>query len=207
MPDGLPVEEYELSRKYPAAPTEFMSSRERQIIADIINRMAATVIIEIGINEGLTAKYLLDNCPTIEHYVGIDALPGYETGFSQQRHEIPAQGRAGWLVRDDPRVTLLVRSRGATDVKLADLPKADLVLIDGDHFRAAVLHDSALAFAALKERGIVLWHDYKRLDDRGLPDPCNVSDVLEELQRDGEDIKHIAGTWLAMERVEPPPMG
>jgi len=202
MSVGLPVEKYTLSRDYPAAPTTFMSSYERQVLADIANQLPARRVIEIGLNEGLTARYLLDHCPAIEHYVGIDALPGYRTGFAVQQHEIPDWGRAGWRVRSDPRVELIARSRGTLSVGPADLPKADMVLIDGDHSRAAALHDTTLALAALADvGGVIAWHDYKRFDDQGRPDPCNVADVLEELQRNGSDIRHIAGTWLAIERI------
>jgi len=196
---ALPVEEFVLSKDYPAVSLDFMFERERHVLADLANRIPAKVVIEIGINEGNTAKYLLDNCPKIERYIGIDVLPGYLPGFPTQRHEVPQQ--AGVKVRDRiDKVVLLVTKDGSLDVKVSDLPNADLILIDGDHSSDAVLHDTTLARGLINAGGAVVWHDYKRTDDRGRPDPVNVADVLERLQRDGADIKNIFGTWLAIER-------
>jgi predicted O-methyltransferase YrrM len=195
---ALPVEHFVLSRQYPAVSLDFMFERERHVLADLANRIPVKVVIEIGINEGNTAKFLLDNCPAIERYIGIDVLPGYLPGFTEQQREVPVE--AGRLVRDMiDKVVLLVTRRGSLDVNVDDLPKADLVLIDGDHCADMVLHDTALARGVINPGGAVVWHDYKRLDDRGRPDRVNVSEVLEEMQHGGADIRHIDGTWLAIE--------
>jgi hypothetical protein len=56
-----------------------------------------------------------------------------------------------------------------------------------------VLADSIWASQIVTHGGLIIWHDY------GNP-TVEVTDVLDELQREGRDIQHVAGTWLAFER-------
>ncbi len=88
-----------------------------------------------------------------------------------------------------------MRERGTLDLTAEDLPACDVVFIDGDHSVSAVLHDYALAKAIVRPGGIIVFHD-----DNGLP-VVDVSLVLDSLCAGGADIQHVAGTWLAFERV------
>lgn len=47
----------------------------------------------------------------------------------------------------------------------------------------------------MRSGGIIVFHD-----DNGL-DVVDVSRVLDDLHASGSDIQHVAGTWLAFERV------
>lgn len=153
----------------------------------------AKTVIEFGANSGRTAKAILRNVKTVERYLGIDVPPTYVTPKLVQRREVPP--RPGEMALDDPRFRLLLARHGSHDLSPDDLPAADAIFIDGDHSAAGVRGDYALAKAKLRPGGIIIFHD-----DNGR-DVVDVSAVLDDLCAQGADIKHVAGTWLAFERV------
>ncbi len=165
----------------------YMNPTEPTVLASLVASVAPKAVLEIGINEGYTAADLLRVVPGIERYVGVDVLPGYEPGKALQRREIPAV--PGRLAADDPRLEVVLRPRGTFDLTAAELGQFDAVFIDGDHGRAAVANDTALALAVLRPGGIALWHDY---NDR----PVDVRAVLDEFAVQGLELTRVEGTWL-----------
>lgn len=150
--------------------------------------------MEVGCNNGRTAAAVLRNIEGIEQYVGVDVLPGYSFACKVQAKEVPV--KAGDLAFSDERFKLIVRDRGSFDLRADDLPACDVVFIDGDHSREAVMNDRGLALAIVRPGGLIIYHD-----DNGL-DVVDVSRVLDGLAEDGAEIVHIAGTWLAYEAVK-----
>jgi predicted O-methyltransferase YrrM len=171
----------------------FMSVHERRVLVALANSIKAEIVIEIGVQEGRAAKYLLANVPSITSYIGIDVLPGYVPSLAVQLHEVPAE--PGHLVKHDARFRLQLRKRGSLDLVPSNLPFCDLVLIDGDHGRQAVLHDSALARDSVLPGGLIVWHDYYLGDGA-----CEVRDVLDEMHAAGDLLARIDNTWFAVER-------
>lgn len=155
--------------------------------------MDARRVAEFGCNNGRTAAAVLRNLPGIEQYVGVDVPAGYNFACGVQAREVPA--KPGELALSDTRFELLLRPRGTFDLSPEDFPKCDAVFIDGDHSEAAVRNDYALARSIVRSGGIIVFHD-----DNGL-DVVDVSRVLDDLHASGSDIQHVAGTWLAFERV------
>lgn len=102
----------------------------------------------------------------------------------------------GKLAIDDPRFELILRDRGTFDLTEDDLPACDVVFIDGDHSRGAVLNDRLLGEAIVRRGGLIVYHD-----DNGL-DSVDVSSVLDGLADGGAEIVHVTGTWLAFEVVK-----
>ena len=149
-------------------------------------------VIEIGIQRGGTAKCLLDNSPWIEKYVGIDVLPTHTTTLSIQRGEVPKI--AGELLKDDPRLDLIVKPNGSRDLKPSDLPTADLIFIDGDHSEEGVLFDTYLARKVIRKGGIICWHDY---GNHSVP---GVSEVINTLNKnEGDHICFVEGTMICFQ--------
>jgi predicted O-methyltransferase YrrM len=172
-------------------PTRYVWPGELDALAHLMR--GARVVVEFGCNTGRTAAAMLRNVPTIERYIGVDVEPGYKFTCKVQASESPKV--PGDLALDDERFELVLRKRGTIDLNASDLPACDVVFIDGDHSEAAVLNDYALAKAVVRPGGIIIFHD-----DNGLP-VVDVSRVLDGLAKDGADIQHVAGTWLAFERV------
>jgi predicted O-methyltransferase YrrM len=168
-----------------------MNPKELETLCYLVGSVKPKTVVEFGINTGRTAKALLREVKGIEKYIGIDVLQGYVTEKEVQRKEVP--DIAGKEVLGDPRVELLVTKNGSYDIK--ELPPCDAVFIDGDHSRRGVENDTALARAAVRGGGIIIWHDYH---DLGTVD---VRDVLHDYMAQGHDITYVEGTWLAFENV------
>ena len=171
----------------------YMSAIELGSIVALLQRVGAKSVLEIGVNEGRTAKALLDQMPQLERYVGVDVLPGYKFARTRQDREVPSV--PGRFALPESRFELLLRARGAFDLRAEDLGSFDAVFIDGDHGLEAVRHDTELARSIVRPGGVILWHDYCN------PYTPDVRVVLDELRRARRDVRRVAGTWLAFEFV------
>lgn len=170
-----------------------MNPGELEVLIALAATVNPRVVVEFGCNEGRTAKVLLSHLKTIERYVGIDVLPGYVPSMKVQALEVPA--KPGWMAMGDRRFELVLKGRGSLDMRIGDLPPCDVAFIDGDHGREAVMHDTDLAFGAVRKGGVVIWHDYHGLGT------VQVREVLHELAGKGALIQHVEATWLAFMRV------
>ena len=153
----------------------------------MVQSVSARTMIEVGCRDGRTARVVLDNVPTLERYVGLDVPPDYRPAMESQRSEIVTD--PGHYAKIDPRFELLISQHGSLD--FAELEPCDVVFIDGDHSKPVVAHDSALALAAVRKGGVIIWHDYQSI---------HFNDVTEAVQDLDLPIQHIAGTWLAVYR-------
>lgn len=177
-------------------PRHFMHPGEMEVLVGLVRGAHAVRMAEFGCNEGRTAKALLRHVSSLTCYVGVDVPRGHVPSLPVQRREVPR--RPGRLVRHDRRFRLLTPPRGTADLGADELMAAaggplDVVFIDGDHGAAAVRHDSALARAALRPGGLIVWHDVH-------DDPVvQVKAVLEDLRAEGHDIVHYGGTWFAFQ--------
>lgn len=178
-------------------PDRYMNPGELEALVALVRSIEAGVVIEFGCNAGRTAAAILRNAPSVYRYVGVDVEPGYRPALAAQRWEVPAADQVGRFALDNPRFELMLRPRGTFDVLASELPLADLVFIDGDHSRPAVLNDFGLARCVTKPGGLIVFHDDNRLP------VVEVSETLDELAAEGVEVVHVAGTWLAFVRVAP----
>lgn len=163
----------------------FMQPGEQEALLALINIVQPRIMVEIGVQEGLTARAVLRNIRTIDRYYGIDVDVDYQFEIPAQRFERPKE--PGVLVKDDPRFELIIRDR-------AELPMvADVVFIDGDHGYEAVRRDDIWATGVVRNGGLIVWHDYGN-------STVQVTEVLDELHAEGRQLYRIAGTWLVYER-------
>lgn len=171
----------------------FMNPGELEVLIALVRMVMPKTMVEIGVNNGRTAKLILEHVGSIERYIGIDVMPGYVTSKTVQRREVPLD--AGQLVRGDPRFELLLSAKGSLDLDPYELPACDVVFIDGDHGEVAVRHDTFIAHSVIQYGGMIIWHDYHEL---------GTVDVKQELDRmytqSGLDLQHVEGTWLVFER-------
>lgn len=156
----------------------------------LVKSVSPRGVLEFGVNVGRTAQAILEFCPTIERYEGVDVPMGYVTEKTVQRNEIPLV--PGELVNRDPRFRLFIRPTGSHELSEEDLSRCDAVFIDGDHSHRGVMNDTALALALVRQGGIVIWHDYH---DLGTVD---VREALHEMQSKFPDmpLRHVPGTWI-----------
>lgn len=162
---------------------KYMHTGEQEVLLALVAGVAPKIMVEIGVNEGITALAVLQHVASIERYIGIDVDAAYQFEIAAQQVEHP--GVPGLLVNDDPRFQLVLRG--------GQMPsEADVVFIDGDHGKKAVLVDSLWAAAIVNRGGLIIWHDY------GNP-TVEVTGVLNKLQQ-SHDLVHVEGTWLVFER-------
>lgn len=172
-------------------PKRFFNPGELETLLSLFDSVQARVVVEIGCHEGRNAVAALRNIASIERYIGIDIEPGTELRLAAQKLEVSSE--PGKLAANNPRFELLVRPRGSFDVRANELPIADVVFIDGDHTKDAVLNDYALACAIVRPRGLIICHD-----DNCLP-TVEVTQALNFLCEQGSQFVHIEETWLAYE--------
>lgn len=172
-----------------------MNPGELETLVALIRSVNAKAVLEFGINVGRTAQAILEYCPTVVSYEGVDVPIGYVTEKAVQRGEVPTV--VGELVVQDPRVKLIVRPTGSHELTSKDLSPCDAVFVDGDHSRKGVMNDTGLALEMVRPGGIIMWHDYH---DLGTVD---VRDVLHECQKEFPDmpLRHVPGTWIVYCRV------
>jgi predicted O-methyltransferase YrrM len=144
-------------------------------------------ILEIGSYEGRSSLFFLNFFPRarltcIDIFSSrTDAAPTSEDRFDANVSEF-----AG-------RVRKLKGRSAAEMVRLSELGETfDLIYIDGDHSRDAVLMDSLLAWPMLKHGGLIIWDDY-RWRPRGLRfhrRPKAAIDMFIRLHRSKLEILH-----------------
>lgn len=176
-------------------PTNYMNPGELETLITLVRSVKPRVMIEVGCNNGRTAKAILRNVPSLERYIGIDVPPGYDFAKKVQAREVPM--RPGELALDDPRFMLVLTRRGTFDLTWEDLPSANVVFIDGDHGAEAVRNDHDLALACWDrlKPGLIIHHD-----DHDEP-TVDVRATLDALHTDDAPIVHVLGTWLAFQKV------
>jgi predicted O-methyltransferase YrrM len=161
-----------------------MQKGEQDILLWLVKSINPKVMVEIGVNYGLTAQAMLRSVRSIEQYIGVDVDADYEFEIEAQAKERPRD--AGLFVDHDPRFRLVIRGKDK-------MPNhADVVFIDGDHGRNAVLQDSRWAAEVVGKNGLIVWHDYQN-------PTVEVTAALNELYAEGRKLTHVAGTWLVFE--------
>lgn len=167
--------------------SQYLGHAELAVLIHLFRAVAPKVVVEFGVNSGVTASRILEHIDSVEQYVGIDVGRGHKTTLSQQQSEVPLI--AGHRVLGDTRFVLIK----SDSVVLDELPCCDCVFIDGSHDYATVISDSVLADTWLRPGGIIVWHDYGN-------QAVEVTKALDFLHGTGWPIEHVEGTWLALMR-------
>lgn len=188
----IPRESIEVAR-IRSFPNLYLNDVETALLVTLVASVKPKVILEIGCNQGRTAKIILDNIPTLERYIGIDVLPGHVPTLACQRTEVPRS--AGIYAAADERFWLLVKERGSLDIGPQDLEPCDAVFVDGDHSDRAVTHDLHVARALTRPGGIIIVHDYGN-------EAVEVTRAIDRTcDEQGWPWQWIEGTWLAFLRI------
>jgi predicted O-methyltransferase YrrM len=133
-----------------------LTEKDLLVVLALFQEYKPRRILEFGVNEGSTASFLLENCPFIELYVGVDLIP----------ERFPMRGivpkKAGWRVGDDPRYESVLTDETVEDFKrkIADYRAFDAIIMDANHEDWATLRDTEACEPFLRSGGLLLWHDY-----------------------------------------------
>jgi predicted O-methyltransferase YrrM len=146
-------------------------------------------VFEFGTFDGRTALHLAANAAADARVHTIDVMEeAFDFGAEAAFCEPTSVGYwfRGHVLAD--RIEAITANSATFDFSRFR-GRVDLVFVDADHSEAAVLRDSAEAFAMLTAGGAVIWHDYLMIPD--------VTRALSKLASD-RTITHIAGTTLAI---------
>ena len=166
-----------------------MNLEDMRTIMGLLEQVRPKSMLEIGVNEGRTAKQILTNIPTIERYVGIDLSDrGKQDDYSRQNAHIIPDTPAKFVI-NDPRFRLILRPHGSFDVTANELGEFDVVFVDGDHMLWGIMHDTGLAKRCATK--LIIWHDYNDLEAKPFID----------FLRDYLPIVHRIGTSVAFSKI------
>jgi hypothetical protein len=136
----------------------YVEGDEISVLTGLVKKHNVKSVLEIGINKGETAKAVLDACPEIEKYDGVEITE--ESTKTMNPHQ---QGERTWVgnkvgadVKNDKRVTIFMTKNGSRD--FLTMQDYDLVFIDGNHAYEWVKSDIELAKSVSAK--VVAWHDY-----------------------------------------------
>lgn len=169
----------------------FTGKRDLEILVALASAFKPKRIVEFGVQDGWTASTLLHSIESIVSYIGIDIPYGEKTILPEQRGEVP-QNPASKIC--DSRFKLILQD--SKTLTFEDLDEADFVFIDGDHSKLGVESDTKLAYRLIKNKGIIVWHDYK--DQKGF----GVKDLIDYLNKyNGNYITNIVGSLVCFEII------
>lgn len=127
------------------------------VMVPYIKRMKSQVIgLEIGILKGETTRVILDACPNVVKYYGVDP---YEPYFDVD-HEKTKEDMVAF------KATAETNLQGYSQYELvASVPeKVDFILLDGKHTYDQVKEDLTIYHPLLKDGGIMFCHDYNNAE-------------------------------------------
>jgi predicted O-methyltransferase YrrM len=124
------------------------------VMVPYIKRMkkSSVVGLEVGVLKGETARVVLDACPNVTKYYGIDPYVEYFDNDHLKSQEEMNKFKA----------TADANLEGYSRYELVEAvpEKVDFMLIDGQHTYDQVKNDLSLYYDHLNDGGIIFCHDY-----------------------------------------------
>ncbi len=190
----MPLSVVAARNNWPNLPSRYyMMDGELGFLLTMLDDIKPKRMIELGVNEGITARAVLDHIKSIEYYLGVDVPFNHVMPLPGQQPEVPQE--PGRLVKDDRRFELLLRYNGAFDSLIVACDRFDVAFIDGDHSYKGVMDDYELARkVVLQPGGWIFFHDYNN-------PTVEVTRALDDLHLGGRNIVNAEGTWMAYEQV------
>jgi len=172
----------------------YMTTTERGVLLTMLDAIQPKRMIEFGVNDGNTARTVLNHIDSIEYYLGVDVPFDHIMTLSVQQSEAPRE--PGRFVKDDPRFDLFLRFNGVSEQVILDDEQFDVAFIDGDHSYRGVMLDYGISRQVVRLGGLILFHDYNN-------PAVEVTSALADIQTQEKDRKlfHVAGTWIVYEQL------
>jgi predicted O-methyltransferase YrrM len=148
----------------------FHEGRDAEVLLGLANVFRPRNFLEIGVFSGATAKMILDTCPFIEKYVGVD----FRRLLCDEKYLKTIRLQEGQLIGhlafSDPRFSMhYLEDESGDNWTAQDIEPVDMVFIDGDHQFKSVERDTQRARQALRDGvGVIVWHDYNNAGEPGV---------------------------------------
>jgi hypothetical protein len=169
----------------------------RESVACLVDSIEAENVVEVGVYRGHLMHAVLERCPTIQAYFGVDPFVPYRDQSDVVGMGMTGEGVCNAVMRDaetvaasfDDRAHLMVMA-SVDAARLFGRESVDLVFIDGNHRYDQVVFDIGLWLPAVRRGGILAGRDYAELDEVTRA----VDDVLKG---EGFDVKHLPDAAFA----------
>jgi hypothetical protein len=148
--------------KYMVTLSDVQSVRDRRDVPNLLRKMNAEKICEVGVKEGANFNTLLVSC--VKHAVAIDIWS--ETGVRSQNDDWCSVNALDKqyknmlsLANRDNRVEV-IKDFSLNAISKFDDEYFDFVYIDADHTESAVYADLCAWWSKVRSGGILAGHDY-----------------------------------------------
>lgn len=183
----------------------FGSVLECECLCGLVRRVAGEAasrpsLFEIGTHRGAGLCHFHAMAPELE-LQSLNVLPEHLPHLPRQMASeiLPREEIGRFAIKAGvPFVQHYGNSRTFDWDALAAKQTFDIVFVDGSHEQFTVFADTLHALQILKPGGLIIWHDYKVIDEPGRQVFAAVND-LDEHEFSGQ-IHHVEGTWLAYAR-------
>lgn len=128
------------------------TQHRKQWITDLVNENDLKVGCEVGVHQGRTFKYVLDNCPGMTKHIAIDKWEGKDGLYEQWLEELKES------LKDDPRAEFIRGFSQDVSDQVED-NSLDFVFIDGDHSFEGCARDIRHYAPKVKKGGWITGHD------------------------------------------------
>ena len=172
--------------QYPLHAGEDAPLADMLFLLNLAKGRKARRILEVGTYRARTTYAFYLNCPEAEI-----------TSYDIQNLNSKYRDR---LMRE-PRVSLRLESFQEAEEKLKGEKQYDFIFIDGSHKVEDVVRDSLLAFKIVADRGVIIWHDYRK--NGYLTELLKVPEGLARLPQK-EHIRGVKGTTCAIYEKKSP---
>ncbi len=133
-----------------------LTEKDMRVALALFNKHKPVSVLDFGVNEGSTAAFLLNNCPFIDRYIGVDLEPQ----LFKDRGIVPKA--AGWRVGANRKFFVVLTDETIADFqgKIAPFAPFDCITMDANHEDWATKRDTEACWPLLSDGGLMLWHDY-----------------------------------------------
>jgi predicted O-methyltransferase YrrM len=177
-------------------PSPSMPPGELAILCALVKWKDPRTLVEIGTYKGFTTLHLSRNTNENCRIFTADLPPetaDQKAAESSDPHLIKEAAKSDRAFGNDAKIVQILQDSTTVDwAKIVGSP-VEFALIDGSHLYEHIRQDTEGILKVLAPGGIVVWHDYMRVEIRR-----GVGKYLVNLRRSGLPVYRIVGTTLAV---------
>jgi len=177
-------------------PSPSMPPGELAVLCSLIRWKNPKTAIEIGTYKGFTTLHFSRNTSETCRIFTVDLPPeaaGKRASQSSDPHMIKESAISERAFGNESKITQILQDSTSIDwAKIVNQP-VDFAFVDGSHLYEHVRKDTEAVLKVLAPGGILVWHDYLRVEIRR-----GVGQYLSELQKSGLPVYRLEGTTICV---------
>jgi len=177
-------------------PSPSMPPGELALLCSLVKWKNPKTVVEIGTYKGFTTLHLSRNTSEMCRIFTVDLPPeaaGQKASRSSDPHLIKESVTSERVFGKDSKITQILEDSTSIEwARIVNRP-VDFALVDGSHLYEHVRKDTEAVLKVLAPGGILVWHDYLRVEIRR-----GVGQYLSELQKSGLPVYRLEGTTICV---------